>query len=251
VSEPAPIRRQLAEPSEILRALAAGEPVRLLLAAAEPADPEARRAVAAAHARGVAVRTASARSLWRLAQRDGAEVLALVGPPPDASLAEMLARRGVAWLLVGLAYPGNTGFAVRLAEVSGADGVVIDSAFLHEGRREALRAAMRAERFFPVFWETAKEAITQAKAAGRTVLAIETVDAPAPWETDLLRPLLLVVGGERHGIPPDVLAACDGAVRVPMQGFIPSYNLQAAMAIVAGERLRQRSQQASGCNTGV
>lgn len=243
MSEPAPIRRQLAEPAEILRALAAGEPVRLLLAAAEPADPEARRAVEAARVRGVPVRTASARSLWRLSKRDGAEVLALVGPPPDASLREMLAQGGVAWLLVGLVYPGNTGFAVRLAEVSGADGVVIDSAFLHEGKREALRAAMRAERFFPVFWESAKDAIAQARAAGRSVLAIETVEAAAPWEIDLLRPLLLVVGGERHGIPPDVLAACDGAVRVPMHGFIPSYNLQAAMAMVAGERLRQQSRR--------
>jgi tRNA(Leu) C34 or U34 (ribose-2'-O)-methylase TrmL len=36
-----------------------------------------------------------------------------------------------------------------------------------------------------------------------------------------------------------VLDACDGALRIPMRGFIPSYNLQAAMAMVAGERLRQ------------
>jgi tRNA G18 (ribose-2'-O)-methylase SpoU len=28
-------------------------------------------------------------------------------------------------------------------------------------------------------------------------------------------------------------------VRVPMAGFIPSYNVQAAMAAVAAERLRQ------------
>jgi tRNA G18 (ribose-2'-O)-methylase SpoU len=48
-----------------------------------------------------------------------------------------------------------------------------------------------------------------------------------------------VVGGERHGIPKEVLAACDDAIRIPMWGFIPSYNLQAAMAAVACERLRQ------------
>ena len=52
-------------------------------------------------------------------------------------------------------------------------------------------------------------------------------------------PLLLVIGGERHGIPRAVLDACDGAIRIPMRGFIPSYNLQAAMAIVVGEHLRQ------------
>ena len=51
---------------------------------------------------------------------------------------------------------------------------------------------------------------------------------------------LFVVGGERHGIPDDgARAAADRVLRLPMRGFIPSYNLQAAMAGVAFERLRQ------------
>jgi hypothetical protein len=50
----------------------------------------------------------------------------------------------------------------------------------------------------------------------------------------------LVVGGERHGVPTDLRVAADVGVRVPMAGFIPSYNVQAALAIVVGERLRQR-----------
>jgi tRNA G18 (ribose-2'-O)-methylase SpoU len=71
------------------------------------------------------------------------------------------------------------------------------------------------------------------------VLAVEDVGTLAPHEVDLSEPLLLIVGGERHGIPREVLDACDGAIRIPMRGFIPSYNLQAAMAIVVGEHLRQ------------
>jgi tRNA G18 (ribose-2'-O)-methylase SpoU len=85
----------------------------------------------------------------------------------------------------------------------------------------------------------ALDTIARARRAGRRVLAIEDVGDAAPWEADLTSRLLLVVGGERHGIPREVLAACDGALRIPMRGFIPSYNLQAAMAMVAGERLRQ------------
>jgi len=50
-----------------------------------------------------------------------------------------------------------------------------------------------------------------------------------------------VIGGETRGIPAPLLARCDAALRIPMRGFIPAYNLQAAMAIVAGERLRQES----------
>lgn len=235
-----PIRRQLAGPREVAAALDAGEPVRLVLHAREPRDPAAREVVERARAAGAAVREASAQSLWRLGKcTPPPEVMAVVGPDPGASPDEALAGGGVAWLLTGLRYPGNTGFAIRLAEVSGAACVFVDCGFAHEGRREALRASMRADRFFPVFWETAFPAIARAKQAGRHVLAVEDVGTCAPWEADLTGRLLLVIGGERHGIAADVLAACDGALRIPMRGFIPSYNLQAAMAMVAGERLRQ------------
>jgi tRNA G18 (ribose-2'-O)-methylase SpoU len=36
-----------------------------------------------------------------------------------------------------------------------------------------------------------------------------------------------------------VLERCDAVARLPVRGFIPSYNLQAAVAAVALERLRQ------------
>ena len=55
----------------------------------------------------------------------------------------------------------------------------------------------------------------------------------------LTGPLLVVVGGEEAGVPRAVLEEADRVVRVPMNGFLPSYNLQAAMAIVMGDRLRQ------------
>jgi tRNA G18 (ribose-2'-O)-methylase SpoU len=238
VNEPA--RRQVAGAAELAAALDAGEPVRLVLHAAEPQLAETRAVLARARAAGIALRETSAQSLWRLGKcSPPPEVMAVIGPDPDATPAQALAHGGVAWLLVGVAYPGNTGFAIRLAEVSGAACVFVDSDFAHEGKREALRASMRADRFFPVHWIPALEAIALAHAAGRRVLAIEDIGTHAPWEEDLTGRLLLVVGGERDGIPREVLARCDGALRVPMRGFIPSYNLQAAMAMVAGERLRQ------------
>ena len=233
-------RRPLAGPEALEAALDAGLPVRLVLTAHAPRDPAVRAAVARAHAAGVAVRRASANSLWRLGPPGAqAEVLALVGPDPAASRETVLAAGGAAWLLVGSAYAGNTGFALRTAEVSGADGIFVANDFDHEGRREALRASMRADRFLPVFWEPAPGVVRDARAAGRRVLAVEDVGREAPWEVDLTQPVLLVVGGERHGIPAEVLDACDGVLRIPVRGFIPSYNLQAAMAMVAGERLRQ------------
>ena len=214
--------------------------MRLVLVAADSGEPAL--VALAEHARrlGVPVHPASERSLWRLSeQHPPARALALIGPPPDAGEAEVLQAGGAAWLLVGTTYPGNTGFAIRTAEVSGADGIFIDNDFDHDGRREATRAAMRADRFMPVFWRPAAEVLSAARTAGRRILAIEDVGTAAPWDVDLAKPVLLIIGGENAGIPAAVLEQSDEVLRIPMAGFIPSYNLQAAMAGVALERLRQ------------
>jgi len=234
------VRRQLTGVEEIEAALAAGDPVRLILVASEAEEPELIALAERARVAGVPVHGASERSLWRLSKTDPpARALALVGPAPSAEAAEMLRAKGAAWLLVGTAYPGNTGFAIRTAEVSGADGIFIDNEFDHEGKREATRAAMRADRFMPVFWRGADDVVTDARAAGRRIFAIEDVGTAAPWEVDLTQPALLIIGGEHSGIPEAVLERADEVLRIPMAGFIPSYNLQAAMAGVALERLRQ------------
>ncbi len=61
----------------------------------------------------------------------------------------------------------------------------------------------------------------------------------APLDLDLTGPVLLVVGAEEKGIPERLLETCDEVVRIPMAGFIRSYNLQVAVAVLAVERLRQ------------
>jgi tRNA G18 (ribose-2'-O)-methylase SpoU len=233
------VRRQLAGEQEIAAALARGDEIRLVLVRRDAGGSLARLAERL-RALGVAVRAASANDLRRMSRTPvPCDVLALVGPDPDAPLEDVLARPGCAWLLAGVAYAGNAGYAIRTAEVSGAEAILLDAALDPAGRRLARRASMHAERFFPVRWLAADEAIAAARAAGRRVVAIEDSGARAPWQADLRGPVLFVIGGESRGIPAAVLARCDAVLRIPMRGFVPAYNLQAAMAVVAGERLRQ------------
>lgn len=233
------MRRQLAGEQEIAAALARGDEIRLVLVRRDAGGSLARLAERL-RALGVAVRAASANDLRRMSRTPvPCDVLALVGPDPDAPLEDVLARPGCAWLLAGVAYAGNAGYAIRTAEVSGAEAILLDAALDPAGRRLARRASMHAERFFPVRWLAADEAIAAARAAGRRVVAIEDSGARAPWQADLRGPVLFVIGGESRGIPAAVLARCDAVLRIPMRGFVPAYNLQAAMAVVAGERLRQ------------
>ena len=236
-------RRQVSGADAIARALDRGEPARLIVVreGARGLEGLLRRA----HDAGVPVQRAGERDFERLrGQARERDALALLGGSPDAGMREVLESPGPAWLLSGVAYPGNAGFAIRTAEVSGAAGVFVDAPFGRDGRRDALRASMRADRFLPVFWKATDVVLCAARHCGRRVIAIEDVGSRPPWEVDLTGPVLFVVGAEADGIPPAALEQSDAVVRIPMSGFLRSYNLQAAVAAVTFERLRQDTQGA-------
>ena len=233
--------RQIGGATEIDAALRAGAPVGVILVERDTKDPAVLAVGEMAAAMGIRVRTVAPTVLGRVSRFDTPQrILALVGRAPTADLDEIIAGGGAVWLLVGVAYPSNAGMAIRTAEVSGAAGVIIDADFDAAARRFALRISVRSDWYMPVFWERAKEVLDRAAARGRFIIGIEHVGTRAPWEVDLTGRPLLVVGGEADGIPQEVLERCHRLVRIPMAGFIPSYNLQAAVAAVAVERLRQK-----------
>jgi tRNA G18 (ribose-2'-O)-methylase SpoU len=233
------MRRQLAGEVEIAAALARGDALRLVLVRRD-ASETVHALAEDARSSGAVVCETSANDLRRMSRSSKpSDVLAMLGPDPQAPVAEVLARPGCAWLLAGVAYPGNAGYAIRSAEVSGAEAIFLDAAMDAAGRRQAQRASMYADRFFPVRWLAADVVLDAARHAQRRVFAIEDSGTTPPWDADLRGPLLFVIGGETRGIPAPVLARCDAVLRIPMAGFIPAYNLQAAMAAVAAERLRQ------------
>ena len=168
-------------------------------------------------------------------------ILALVGRRPDATVDEILSSGGLCWLLDGARYPVNIGFTIRTAEVSGAQAVFVDGSLNHAEKKAARRASMKAHRFMPVHWVDGKELVDMAKEAGFRVISLEDSGDLGPWDEDLTGNVLLVIGGEHDGISDHVLKESDSVLRVPMSGCVPSYNLQAPMAVVAAEALRQRN----------
>jgi TrmH family RNA methyltransferase len=241
-TDPAGVVRRLLGARAIEAALDAGMSVRRILVQEGERSAETERLVARARAAGIPVIAEGHREMWRMSPPgECLEALGLAGRNPDASLADALGGGGAVWLLARVDYPSNVGVAIRTAEVGGADAVVVDARFASKERKEALRVSIRADRFMPVFWERARRVLDLCAATPRRIVAVESTGGAAPWDVDLRGPVLLVVGNESHGIAPEILAACDEVIRVPMAGFIPAYNVQAALAAVATERLRQLS----------
>ncbi len=220
------------------------EDVSLVLFLRGTDDPEAARLRAIAEGRAIPVLEASNNDMWRMSRANDGQVpppiLALVGRKHLASVAEVLSTGGIVWLLAGARYPVNIGFTIRTAEVSGASAVFVDGKLSHSEKKAARRASMKAHRFMPVHWVDGLDIVSRAKDAGFRVVSLEDSGEVEPWGEDLTGDVMLVVGGERDGIPRPILEKSDSVVRVPMSGFVPSYNLQAPMAVVAAEALRQR-----------
>ena len=67
-------------------------------------------------------------------------------------------------------------------------------------------------------------------------------DAPEPvWAMDLTGPAVLVVGAERHGLPPDVVERCDATCAIPRAVGAESLNAAQAATLALYEAARQRA----------
>ena len=190
--------------------------------------------------RDIPLEEGSTNDLWRMSADGNADALALVGRHQATTLDELMSRGGVIWFFDGVTYSTNLGFTIRTAEVSGADGVVLNVSKTHEERRTIRRASMRADRFIPVIYSDTNEILTMAKKHNLTIISAEDIGDRAPWDVDMTGDILLVVGAEREGISEETLQNSDYIVRLPMDGFVPSYNLQVAVSVLAVEALRQR-----------
>ena len=221
----------------ILQALEQEHDIKLILVDREK-DTKALRLVC--ETQNIPLEEGSTNDLWRMSANGHTDALALLGREPHGNLEEIFERGGSIWLLDGVQYPTNLGFGIRTIEVSGADAVVLNIPRTHQDRRTIRRSSMRADRFIPVVYSDTTSIINEARKNDFRIIAAEDIGTVEPWNTDLTGDVLFVVGAEREGVSQEVLDSCDEIVRLPMDGFVPSYNLQVAISVLAVEALRQR-----------
>ncbi|MCL4426291.1 MAG: 23S rRNA (guanosine(2251)-2'-O)-methyltransferase RlmB [Firmicutes bacterium] len=159
-------------------------------------------------------------------------------------LLSLAAQRGQAPLLLvldGIEDPHNLGALLRTVETAGAHGVVIPKHHAVGLTAAVARASAGAMEYVSVARVTnLVRAIGELQEAGLWVYGADANGEKIYWETDLRRPLALVVGGEDRGISRLVKEKCDLLVRIPMQGSISSLNASVAGALLLYEARRQR-----------
>jgi tRNA (cytidine/uridine-2'-O-)-methyltransferase len=143
--------------------------------------------------------------------------------------------------------PQNTGTMIRLCACLGIGADIVEPAafdvsdrhFRRAGMDYLDRAAVRRHASFHAFdaWR---------RGAGCRLVLVETDAATALPEFVFAPGDILLVGRESAGVTGEVRAACEAAVRIPMQQGVRSLNVALAAAIVVGEALRQLGGFAKG-----
>ncbi|RPI53389.1 MAG: RNA methyltransferase [Chloroflexi bacterium] len=240
-------RRFLVEGIRIIEeALDLGAPVETLVYAPDLLV-SARAQGLVERAAGVERLEVSAEVLNSLSEREQSQGIAAVVRIEERPPA---AIRGDENLLVVVAYqlqdPGNLGSIVRTADAAGASGVVVvgPSADLYDP--QAVRATMGSLFALPIAWLDEPAALVRwiqglrAEGLPLLVVASSAHGRETHFDVGYCRPLVLLVGSERHGLPAAVREAADVDVRLPMAGRATSLNVSAATAALLYEILRQR-----------
>ena len=129
-----------------------------------------------------------------------------------------------------IADPGNVGTLLRAADAFGA-GVALSEGCADPTGPKALRASMGAVFRVPLseFDEP----------TGRRVALVPSGGIPLP-ELQAEGEIVLVLGAEREGLPPEVLARCEERASIPQPGGGESLNVAIAGAIALYELARRQ-----------
>ncbi|HEY1489815.1 MAG TPA: RNA methyltransferase [Verrucomicrobiae bacterium] len=189
-------------------------------------------------------------------------VLSVGRIPPTASLDQILKKSPKPQLFAaidGLSNAENLGAVVRNCVAFGVQALLVGETCSSPYLRRSVRNSMGTVFQLPV-WEI--RAANQVAAAGRRdvpakfflaqtlrdlrargircIAAHPHTDKKVLSQADFSGDCCLVFGSEGHGISPEVLAACDECVAVPMANEVDSLNVGAAAAVFLYEANRQR-----------
>ena len=227
--------------------------VRRLYAEYRSANPRVEALIATATSRGIEVQSANRARLQQIGgasrhqgvvaevQRstllDEAGLRSLVEERLESAGDRML----LLLLLDGVQDPHNLGACLRTADAAGVDAVVVPrhgAAGL--GPTVSKVAAGAAEQLPFVQVGNLRRVLGWLREYGVTVIGTSDRAEMSPYDTDLDRPLALVMGCEETGLSKGVAARCDELLCLPMQGQVSNLNISVATGICLYEVLRQR-----------
>jgi TrmH family RNA methyltransferase len=152
-------------------------------------------------------------------------------------------------VVVGVADPGNLGTILRSAEAAGLGGVVVAGDAVDVRAPKVVRASAGSVFGLPVaVVPDAATVLAALRAADVVTVGAVARGGEAPDGIGLGRGVALVLGNEAHGLAPELTAATDRLVTIPMTGPTESLNVAMAATVLCFEAARQRAASTRGAD---
>lgn len=136
--------------------------------------------------------------------------------------------------------PSNLGAVVRTAEAAGVAGLIVSRGSADPYSAKALRASMGSAFRLPIVTESDLQVVVDwARKEGFISTAADVSATNTYFRTDWLKPRLLVLGSEAHGLDAKTIAEMDELTVIAMENGVESLNLAVASGIILFEANRQ------------
>ena len=163
------------------------------------------------------------------------DIISLIALPQTASPAN-----GDCIVLDAVQDAGNVGTVLRSAAAAGIRDVVLGLGCADAYSPKVLRAGMGAH-FVLTLHERVNLRDWLANYPQRTLAtALTEHNNFSLYDLDLRQPSAWIFGNEGSGVSPDIIAAAQATVKIPMQGAVESLNIAQAATICLFEQMRQR-----------
>jgi len=136
--------------------------------------------------------------------------------------------------------PGNLGTLLRTAAAAGVQAVLIPPETTDTFAPKVLRSGMGAHFRLPIHSMSWEEIGQVVGLSGLQVL-IADMDGVSCWESDLRKPVALIIGSEADGASESARKLAEGKISIPMNANVESLNAGVAGSVLMFEVVRQRS----------
>ena len=217
----------------VIEAVELGHAPKTLLYGPDASHPLLQKAVLATQAAGGEVIEVTRDILEKISRRENPQMVIGVFAQAFTPLEALEPQSAACWVaLQQVRDPGNLGTVIRTADAAGCGGVILVGDCCDPYSVEAVRATMGSIFAVKIAKASVDEFLAWRKSWPGSVvgtLLSATTDYRA---ADYRRPALVLMGSEQAGLPPNLAAACDVAVKIPMRGRADSLNLSVATGIM-------------------
>lgn len=149
---------------------------------------------------------------------------------------------GVYFMLEGIEDPYNFGYSLRSIYASGADGVILSPRNWMGAAGVVARASAGASELLPLYIAAPEDAVEIFRNQGYKIYCADKPNSVSVYETDLKKPLFMLIGGEKRGNSKIVLDGADKIVRIDYgRDFPAALSAASASTIIAFEIMRQNN----------